>query len=191
MERWSAELSKNCFLNRAILFCCKINIIMLIIKNLIRLKVDEKFLQSVARKALKNLPKLAKNSKKIEIELVVIGEKRMMSLNRDWRGKDKATDVLSFESGKWKVESGKSDFITPQDDIIHLGQIFICYPVMARQARQYGYSFRKEIARLLVHGILHLAGYDHEKSAKEEKKMFGLQEKIMGERGIIQHYKIN
>lgn len=170
---------------------------MLFIKNLTKAKVDEKFFRLVADKTLENLPKLAKNNKKIEIDLVIIGEKRMKGLNRAWRGKNKATDVLSFENeekpirlngaslaeSRWglaeEARKNKFKFITPPDDIIYLGQIFICYSVMARQARRYGYSTRKEIARLLVHGILHLAGYDHEKSAEKEKKMFGLQEKIL------------
>ncbi|MDP3057046.1 MAG: rRNA maturation RNase YbeY [bacterium] len=149
--------------------------IMLLIKNLTKSKVDEKFFRSIAGKTLENLPKLAKSAKKIEISLVIIGEKRMKGLNRIWRGKNKATDVLSFENQK-----NKFNFIAPPDDIIHLGQIFICYPVASRQARQYGYSIREEAARLLIHGILHLAGYDHEKNADQEKKMLGLQEKILG-----------
>lgn len=153
---------------------------MLLIKNLTEFKIKKIFLQAVAEKALKNLPKLARISKKIEMDLVIIGEKRMKTLNRIWRGKNKATDVLSFGEQKKKTKNQKFKFITPKGDIIHLGQIFICYPVMARQSRRYGCSLQEEIARLLVHGILHLAGYDHEKSAKEEKKMMELQEKILG-----------
>ncbi len=151
---------------------------MLYIKNLTHLKINEKFLQNVAEKVLKNLPKLAKKIKKIEIDLVVIGEKRMRSLNRGWRGKDKATDVLSFGNEGKNV---KLKFVIPTDGTINLGQIFICAFVAARQARQYGASNQEEIARLLVHGILHLAGYDHEKNAKEDKKMMELQEKILRE----------
>ncbi len=161
---------------------------MLIIKNLTRSKIDKKFLQSVAEKSLKNLPKLTKKTKKIEIELVVIGEKRMKSLNRAWRGKNKATDVLSFGSQKLKTsafggsaEGGKNQkfkFVTLPDDIVRLGQIFICFPIAIKQAKKYGFSVKEEAARLLIHGILHLAGYDHEKNRKDEKKMMDLQEKI-------------
>lgn len=152
---------------------------MLVVNNLTKSKISEKFLQGVAEKALKNLPKLLKDNKKSEIELVIIGEKKMRSLNRDWRGKDKVTDVLSYESRKREVESGKFKFVFPPDGVVRLGQIFICASVAARQAREYGCSFQEEISRLLVHGILHLAGYDHEKNIKEEKKMMDLQEKIL------------
>lgn len=157
---------------------------MLLIKNFTKTKIDKNFLQKVAGKTLDNLPKYKKSNKKIEIELVVIGEKRMKSLNRDWRGKDKATDVLSFENQKPLLCQGyggqaKIKFIIPPNKIINLGQIFICYPVAKRQAMRYGASMQEEIAKLLVHGILHLAGYNHEKNAKEEKTMMDLQEKIL------------
>lgn len=155
---------------------------MLLVKNLIKSKIDKKFLESVADKTLKNLPVLINRSKQIDIDLVIIGEKRMRSLNRIWRKKDKTTDVLSFgnEQGDLKFK-----FITPQDNTLYLGQIFICYPVMMKQARQYGYLPREEMSRLLVHGILHLAGYDHERSGKEDKKMMDLQERILGQLRII------
>lgn len=149
---------------------------MLLIKNLTKFTVDKNLLESVSDKALKNLPALIKKGKKIEIDLAIIGEKRMRALNRKWRKKDKATDVLSF--GREGNDS-RFKFITPQDNVIYLGQIFICRPVMVRQAKQYGYSLSEEISRLLVHGILHLAGYDHERSAREDKKMMDLQEKIL------------
>jgi probable rRNA maturation factor len=138
------------------------------VKNLTKSKVD--------KKALKSLPTPTKRGKQIEIDLVIIGEKRMRSLNRDWRGKDKATDVLSYEGEERNL---KFKFISPLENVIYLGQIFICYPIMARQSKQFGYSHKEEMSRLLVHGILHLAGYDHEKSAKEDKKMMDLQEKIL------------
>lgn len=151
---------------------------MLIIKNLTRSKVEENFLRDVAEKTQEFLPKFAKKRKKLEIELIIVGEKRIKSLNKVWRGKDAATDVLSFGNNGGKKKTG---FILAPDNINNMGEIFICYPAAARQARQYGSSVKEEMARLLVHGILHLAGYDHEKSASEARKMFDLQEKIAGE----------
>jgi probable rRNA maturation factor len=149
---------------------------MLFVKNLTKSKIDENFLERVAENVLKNLPRSKNNSKKNEIDLVIVGEKRMQNLNLFWRKKNKATDVLSFgnEEGNQKLK-----FIIPAADAINLGQIFICYPVMAKQAKQLGYSRKEEMSRLLVHGILHLAGYDHEKSIKEDKRMMDLQEKIL------------
>lgn len=144
---------------------------MLLIKNLTRKKIDEKFLRLIEKKTLFSL-----NMKGgAEISLVICGEKRIRTLNRVWRRKNRPTDVLSF-SGK----EAKKGFKPAPDRIIHLGEIFICYPIAEKQARKYGYALKEEMLRLLVHGILHLAGYDHEKSKKEEKRMMELQEKIVG-----------
>jgi probable rRNA maturation factor len=143
---------------------------MLLIRNLTKKKIDEKFLRSAEEKTLSSLNR--KNS--IEISLVVCGEKMIKDLNRVWRGENRPTDVLSF-GGK----EAKKDFKPAPDGIVHFGEIFICYPVAEKQSRKYGYSIKEEMARLLVHGILHLAGYDHEKNKAEEKKMLTLQEKIV------------
>lgn len=154
---------------------------MLLIKNFTKNKINEKFLRRVEKKAIENIPGI-KSAADLEIELAVIGEKRMKSLNRIWRKKDKSTDVLSFESAGGRTKgnflSNGFKFILPPDGVTYLGQIFICYSVAARQSGEDGYSFDKEMAVLLIHGILHLAGYDHEKSALESAKMFELQEKI-------------
>lgn len=154
---------------------------MLSIKNFTKNKINEKFLRLAEKEAIKNIPELRKKPK-MEIDLAIIGEKRMKRLNRIWRGKDRATDVLSFESagGRTKEHSLKKwfKFIFPPDGDLHLGDILICYPVVEREAMEDGFSIDKEMAILLIHGILHLAGYDHEKNAIEAKKMFGLQERI-------------
>ena len=102
-----------------------------------------------------------------QAEIIVIGDKEMAEINRAHRGKNKTTDVLSFaflEDKKIKTQ--------------YLGQIFISFPQIKKQAKQYGVSIKEEFSRMLVHGLLHLAGYDHD-SLKKEKKMFSLQEKIV------------
>lgn len=145
---------------------------MLLIRNLTKNKIDEIFLRSIEKKTLSRL----NMGGGIEISLVVCGEKRIRTLNRVWRGKDRLTDVLSF--GVEEIKNSDK-FIAAPDKTSLLGEIFICYPVAGKQARRYGYALKEEMSRLLVHGILHLAGYDHEKSAKEEKRMMELQEKIV------------
>lgn len=150
---------------------------MLLIKNFTKSKINEKFLRQAEKEAIENIPAIKKIAD-LETDLAIVGEKRMRILNRIWRRKDRVTDVLSFESGR--LGKGKKDFIFAPGNIFHLGEIVICCPVAARQARENGHSFDKEMAILLIHGILHLAGYDHEKSAQEAQKMFGLQEKIAG-----------
>lgn len=150
---------------------------MLLIKNFTKSKVSEKFLKRVAEIAIKNIPSLKKKAD-VEIDLAIIGEKRMRRLNLIWRGKDKSTDVLSFKSGE--LRKNKDSFIFAPGNIFHLGEILICYPVAEKQAREDGFSIDKEMAILFIHGILHLAGYDHEKNGQEARKMFKLQEKIAG-----------
>lgn len=116
--------------------------------------VSEKYLKNVARKSLRLAGR--KNAK---IGLIFIGRRRMKDLNRIYRKRDDVTDVLSFseESGK------KHGFISPEKINEGSGEIFICLERAKKQAREKGHSVKKEVSILLIHGILHLAGFDHEK----------------------------
>lgn len=102
------------------------------------------------------------------VSIVLAGDKKIKSLNSLYRRKNRVTDVLSF--GDFSIPSGEKDF---------LGEIVICLPQARRQAKSYGISVKQELARLLLHGILHLAGYEHEKGGKEEKEMSRMQERIL------------
>lgn len=102
-----------------------------------------------------------------ELEVNVVGDKEMKDLNYRYRGKNCVTDVLSFA---WQEDRRvKSEF---------LGQIYICYPQIARQAKELGIKTSEEFARMLAHGWLHIIGYDHIKKS-EAKIMFKIQEKIV------------
>lgn len=101
---------------------------------------------------------------KKELSLVLVGDKEIKKLNYQYRHKNKVTDVLSF--GDWH-------------DKIFLGEVLISLPQARRQAKEYKVDFESELVRLVTHGVLHLAGYDHEKSKKEAEKMFILQDKIL------------
>lgn len=96
-------------------------------------------------------------------------EKRMHRLNREWMGRNCSTDVLSFPSAD--VPVGKSE-------PVEMGDIVVCAPYAAREAKRRAIAPREELIRLIVHGTLHLAGYDHA-TAKDEERMFGLQEQIV------------
>lgn len=98
-----------------------------------------------------------------------VGETRIRSLNRDYRGKDKVTDVLSF---------GVEDDGLGEDH--DWGDLFLCEAKIKRQAKQFGVTFQEEFLRMLIHGTLHLFGYDHEKK-KDADIMFPLQEKLLRE----------
>jgi len=101
-----------------------------------------------------------------EVNISLVSNERMQNLNRDFRGKDEVTDVLSFPS-----DQGPGV----------LGDIAISPEVAAAAAKKHGHSFHREICFLAIHGFLHLIGYDHEES---EKEMFELQDKILDEVGI-------
>jgi probable rRNA maturation factor len=95
-----------------------------------------------------------------QLSLSLVGKTRMRSLNRKYRGRDYPTDVLAFT-----MESmGK------QTEVF-LGDVVICLPVAIGQASRFGNSADQEIFRLLIHGTLHLLGYDHEQSPREARRM--------------------
>lgn len=117
------------------------------------------------KKILNIIQKKLKFSGQVEINIVSAAAIR--KLNKEYRNKDKVTDVLSFA---WKEDKViKSDFI---------GQIYICYTQIERQAKEFAVSTDEEFVRILTHGVLHLLGYDHAEE-KEAKKMFKIQEEIV------------
>lgn len=99
---------------------------------------------------------------KHELSVLFTGDAAIRSLNRRYRHKDAVTDVLSFP-----LNTGAFSHIQPE----LLGDIVISVPTAARQAADAGHSLTAELDRLLVHGVLHLAGYDHEVSEREANKM--------------------
>lgn len=111
----------------------------------------------------------AKHEKKIKglVEVTIVSDAVIKKLNKQYRGKNKVTDVLSFG---WQ-EGG--DMPTTM-----LGEIYICYSQIQRQAKTFKCSAKEEFVRMLVHGLLHIVGYDHV-SKSEAAKMFPLQEKIV------------
>lgn len=104
-------------------------------------------------------------------------------MNYSWRGKNKPTDVLSFP--QWEKNQlrriGKVKKLTPWE----LGDIVISLDTAKRQAKDRSIPLEKELEILLVHGILHLLGYDHEISTAEQRKMERLEHKLLGEQGLI------
>lgn len=98
-----------------------------------------------------------------EISLLLTDDETIRQLNKEYRNKDKSTDVLSF----------------PMEDEIMLGDIAISVDTAKRQAEEAEINLDRETAFLFIHGLLHLLGYDHETSQEDEAEMFALQEKIL------------
>ncbi len=104
------------------------------------------------------------------VAITIIGEKRMRSLNKQFRGIDKATDVLSFA---WREDSlFKGNF---QET---LGELYVCPQIIRKQAKRFKTTPREEYIRMMIHGLLHLVGYDHMEGG-EARKMFSLQESLV------------
>jgi probable rRNA maturation factor len=114
-----------------------------------------------------------------DVELSFIRDPAMRKLNKAQRGKDKATDVLSFpmyEAKHGRIKLSRWEKALPNRT---LGSIVIAMGVARRQAVEYEHSLAKELTRLIVHGVCHLSGYDHELSAREEKLMFAVEDRIL------------
>ena len=119
-----------------------------------------------------------------EVSLLFTDDAAIQELNRDYRGRDSATDVLSFALNE--DEQGGNDLgaSLPGDFPLLLGDIVISYQHAQQQAQAYGHSLLRETVFLFTHGMLHLLGYDHERSAQEEQAMFALQDSIMEQLGL-------
>ena len=105
----------------------------------------------------------------VELSLVITGQEKVRELNRSYRGIDELTDVLAFfMTTEEENEAEPSLFIIPPDGVRHLGEVIISYPQVVIQARERKHSLKKELAILIVHGVLHLLGYDHEKPEQEQ-----------------------
>ena len=139
---------------------------MIEINNLTTNPVDEEFLKKIAKEILESEDKKAS-----ELSIALVGQGRIRKLNKRYRGRNSVTDVLAFP-----------------DREIGLGEIVICLREIKKNAKRYGAVeetkvssspslnsvrsvFEKELARVLIHGILHLLGYDHEKSELDTEKM--------------------
>ena len=110
-----------------------------------------------------------------ELTLVITDDDELRRLNRQYRGADKPTDVLSF---------GESAFDVPvlPDESVYLGDVIISYPRAQAQAPAAGHTTSDELVLLAVHGVLHLLGHDHA-TPGEKRKMWAAQDAIMREMG--------
>lgn len=147
------------------------------IQNFTQNKINEKLFQKVAERTLKTIDKkrsaLSLSKGEVEISLAIVGHGRMRRLNKIYRGRNRVTDVLAFGD-----KSGLT-FVQPPNGIKRLGEVIICYPQAKKQAKRLGHSLEKELTILLIHGILHLLGYEHKRGSREEMEMKKMEEKIL------------
>ena len=140
---------------------------MIEINNLTNFTVDKKSFSQVAKKVLmgENKRTPARRQAGKNISLAFVGKEEIKKLNKKFRKKNKPTDVLSFSAqggpaGGWNLEEKN-----------YLGEIVICPEIVRENAKKYGVTIKYETTKMFVHGILHLLGYDHEKSKREAEIM--------------------
>lgn len=107
------------------------------------------------------------NFKSSILDIYITDDEEIKHLNKNYRKKDKPTDVLSFNINEYV------------GGVYYLGEIVISYERVVYQAKEFGVSVEEELTRLLVHGIVHLMGYDHELSQKDEKIFFEKQDEAL------------
>lgn len=134
----------------------------LLFANPKKYKIPQAFLKKWVKTLTKVLEAHGEKVKSKQLILAFVSEEEIKKLNKTYRGKNKPTDVLSF------------DPIEPDD----LGELVLCPNVLRQQAKDHQLSYEIELGYMVIHGVLHLLGYDHEKSAKEAKRMFQLQDKV-------------
>ncbi len=122
------------------------------------------------------------------ISVAFVGPKRMRELNRTYHGEDRVTDVLAFRSTEERRTKERrtrrsriasSPFLRSSVLTFDLGELIVCPPYVRQQAKRSGEPVRRALARVLIHGTLHLLGYDHA-NPQDAARMFALQEQILG-----------
>jgi rRNA maturation RNase YbeY len=134
------------------------------VNNLTKFRIDKKIFSTVAKKVL-----AGENKESQKISLAFLGKEEIKKLNKKFRKKNKPTDVLSFDlNSNFKMQNSKFNY---------LGEIVICPEMVKPDKNQRHFDgpatilAERDLVRVFVHGILHLCGYDHEKSEKEAEEM--------------------
>jgi len=133
------------------------------VEKTLRGAVDKGWVKKIVRQVLK-----AEGVAPLyEVSLVFTDSEAVKQLNRDYRKVDETTDVLAFYMLPQKGTD--SSFALPPDGVTRLGEVIISYPQAVAQAKEYGHSAERELALLVIHGMLHLLGYDHEEPEEESE----------------------
>jgi len=125
------------------------------------------WVQNVLKMIERHIPRNVKRGS-LSTAVLFVGDRRMQTLNRLYRGVDRPTDVLAFPTDAHHDQERESG----------IGDVIINVPYVERQARRFGVSSKEECARVLTHGVLHLLGYTHHKQRSADQ-MFRLQETIV------------
>lgn len=139
---------------------------------MVNLHISDKFIESVDTTALEKAAletmAIQNISEDVNLSIVIEDEQQLQALNHEFLGIDSPTDVLSFFEDELDPETGQR----------YLGEVVISYPQAEKQGVTAGHSTRSELDLLVVHGVLHLLGYDHS-TDKEKEKMWKIQKEIL------------
>ncbi|MCL2140377.1 MAG: rRNA maturation RNase YbeY [Dehalococcoidia bacterium] len=124
--------------------------------------LDRNWLQMLAETALK-----CENQSAAEMGIFITGQEQIRRLHNEYMGEDSVTDVLSFAMNEGDVDT--HEFVLPIDGKRHLGEVIISFPQAEKQAAEQGHTTEREITVLLLHGILHLLGYDHDETVRQQR----------------------
>jgi len=119
----------------------------------------------------------------VEVSIVLADNETVRDLNRLYRGKDEPTDVLSFAALEGEA------FVESPEETPTLGEIVVCLPVAEAQASAANRGVEGEVAHLIVHGLLHLLGYDHEDSEEESQRMKAREDELLAGLGYEGGYE--
>lgn len=149
-----------------------------------KLGIPSAWIKKLLKEVLRHVEADIAISEVCEIHLALTDDARIRVLNREYRRKDKATDVLSFPQFHPKEISGRSkkkvDAPGP-----YLGDLVISTEATLKQAKEFGVTKREELIRLMVHGVLHLCGYDHEKVPAAEAQRMRRRERYIRSKLVI------
>ena len=161
-------------------------------KHRVDISILPPFRPQVSRSALRKLALRALNQmlpgEAYQVDLAISDDDTIRRLNREYRGLDEATDVLSFSQryqGNWEGEGEPPNVAEidmpselPEGELAHLGEVIISYPQVLRQAGPGPTGYQAELDLLVAHGILHLLGYDHVEP-QEQARMRAEEQKIL------------
>jgi len=146
------------------------------------IRVDKGFQGRIDKRWLRRLVKesIAAHGvdTEVELSLLITDDATVRELNKKYREKDKTTDVLSFALEADKRGDAVAGFVMPPGEMVHLGEVIVSYPKAAEQAAEREHPVEDELALLVVHGVLHLLGHDHDKPARE-REMRSLEQRVL------------
>ena len=141
----------------------------------VEVRIDPSFADQLSAQRLRQIAEavLRQEGRQGQVSLVIVGDEEIRVLNRDYLDRDAPTDVLAFAA-----QEMAGPFVAAPEAAAYLGDVIVSYPRAQAQARERGHSTEQELGLLIVHGLLHLLGYDHA-DEEEKARMWARQDEIL------------